>query len=658
MVVHEDILRLQAEQALNRLAPRLATEFGADDAARAVFQERLSAEFTRLFFCLLPLYGDRNDFSGRVEQIVLTAAAAWRERPARLKAIDDEAAADPPWFQSNDEVGAVCYVDLFAGDLAGLRKRIGYLRGLGITYLHLMPLLRSRDGENDGGYAVSDYREVDPRLGTMADLAALTDELRQAGIRLCMDFVFNHTADDHEWARAARSGDPECQGFYRMFDDRTLPDQYELTLREIFPDRGPEHFIWDDAAHKWVWSTFYTYQWDLNFANPALFRRMLAEMLFLANQGVEILRLDAVPFVWKRLGTTCENLPEAHLLIQAFNALARIAAPALVFKSEAIVHPDEVARYVGGHEAQLSYHPVLMVLLWEALATRDTALLRHTLIKRFEIPPGSNWVNYIRCHDDIGWGFADEDAGEMAIDPIGHRRFLNEFYTGRFPGSFARGLPFQENLDTGDCRICGMTASLTGLEKALAEGDGTGAELAVRRILLLYGVIMTIGGLPLLYLGDEVALLNDDHYRKDPAKAHDRRWVHRPVTDWPAQQAACGDPDSPGGRVFAGLRDLIALRKSRRVFAGRRMEVLPLANRHVLGYLRDGAPGADAPVVVLGNFTERDQRIGDWGLVAVLGPGPMVDLVGGAIYSFGPDGLTLAPYQLVCLTAESAGSTS
>ncbi len=264
-----------------------------------------------------------------------------------------------------------------------------------------------------------------------------------------------------------------------------------------------------------------------------------------------MLRLDALAFTWKEMGTNCESLPKAHTLVQAFNAVLRIAAPGLLFKSEAIVHPDEVARYISPQECQLSYNPLLMALLWNSLATREVRLLRHSLGYRFAIPDDCAWVNYIRCHDDIGWTFDDGDAAALGINGYDHRRFLNSFYTGRFPGSFARGLPFQENPRTGDARISGSQASLAGLEQALRNGNPTEIDLAVRRILLINAIILSIGGIPLMYLGDEIGVLNDYSYVDDPAKAGDSRWVHRPRIDW-AQMARRTDPDTIEGASLAG----------------------------------------------------------------------------------------------------------
>ena len=322
-------------------------------------------------------------------------------------------------------------------------------------------------------------------------------------------------------------------------------DAYEKTLREIFPDEHPGAFTYFPDIERWVWTTFHTFQWDLNYANPAVFNAMAEEMLALANVGVEVLRLDAVAFIWKQLGTGCENLPEAHILIQAFNAVARIAAPAMLFKSEAIVHPDEVVKYIRSDECQLSYNPLLMALLWNSLATREVRLLAHSMKARFKIPTGCAWVNYVRCHDDIGWTFSDEDAAQLGINGYDHRQFLNAFYTERFEGTFARGLPFQENPKTGDCRISGTGASLAGLEKALTEETAVEVELAIRRILLIHGIILTIGGVPLLYLGDEIGMLNGYGYYDDPAKAGDSRWVHRPFMDW-SKAAQRNDADYRG----------------------------------------------------------------------------------------------------------------
>ena len=628
---------------LPRLNERLRKARTPQPAAWREFQARLSAHFPRLFSLLYRVYGDQYDFFYHLEELLCALAHSWLERPEQLRALDRSREQAPAWFESNAMLGGVIYVDLFAGDLAGVRARLPYFQELGLTYLHLMPLFKVPEPENDGGYAISSYREVNPALGSMQDLAALSRDLREAGISLVVDFVFNHTAHEHEWALKARAGDPDYQAFYRMYPDRTWPDRYEATLREIFPDEHPGAFTYFPEIERWVWTTFHSYQWDLNYANPAVFTAMAQEMLALANAGVEVLRLDAVAFIWKQLGTGCENLPEAHILIQAFNAAARIAAPALLFKSEAIVHPDEVARYIDPQECQISYNPLLMALLWEALATRSVGLLGASMRDRFHIPTGCAWVNYVRCHDDIGWTFSDEDAAALGIQGFGHRRFLNDFYTGRFAGSFARGLPFQENPKTGDCRISGTCASLAGLEKALREETPTEVDLAVKRILLIHTLIMTIGGIPLLYLGDEIGMLNDYSFRENPAKAHDSRWVHRPKAD-AGRYALRNQPGTIEERIFSGLQRVIRARKQNEVFAGGEMQVVDVGRPQVFAFLRSQA-GARA--LVLANFSEQPQVI-PGNLLRLYGLSyHFTDLLNGS--QVGGEDLTLGAYDILCL---------
>ena len=591
-----------------RLERDLAELISTDQQGWYEFKGRLEVHFSRLFRLYHSIYGDRYDFFFHLEDLLLSLARSWFTRPHDLRALDQGRETDPLWFQSNRMLGGVCYVDLFAGDLEGIKSKIPYFKELGLTYLHLMPLFKVPEGENDGGYAVSSYREVHPQLGTMQQLASLARELRSAGISLVVDLVFNHTSNEHIWAENAKAGEEEYQEFYRIFPTRELPDAYERTLREIFPDEHLGAFtffpeLFEDGG--WVWTTFHSYQWDLNYSNPAVFNRMAEEMLYLANQGVEVIRLDAVAFIWKRIGTNCENLPEAHRLIQAFNAVARIAAPAMLFKSEAIVHPDEVVKYIDQEECQLSYNPLLMALLWNSLATRKVRLLSQALANRFHIPEGSAWVNYVRVHDDIGWTFSDEDAAVLGMNGYDHRRFLNEFYRGRFEGSFARGLSFQENPKTGDCRISGTCASLAGLERAVEEEGPQEVEMAIRRILLIHGIILTAGGIPLIYLGDEIGTLNDYSYLDDPSHQRDSRWAHRPRADW-ERYAKRNDPNSIEGRIYQGLQKLISLRKEQDAFAGGQLEIITTWNDRVLGFRR---VHKGSQILVFANFSETRQNI-------------------------------------------------
>jgi glycosidase len=602
-------IQFQAQLTFKRLLPRLEDRYSnfrqKNPEIWEPFCERLELYFPKLFEKLFPLYGEVYDAIFYIEELLYAMADAWINRSDDLRLLDKKRDADPYWYSSNQLLGAVCYVDLFSENLNGFFEKIPYLLELGVTYLHLMPLFKTPKGENDGGYAISSYREVNPDLGTIDELIRLAKELRNNGISLVLDFVFNHTSFEHEWAIKAQKGDPYYQNFYWIYPDRKIPDMYETHLREIFPEEHSGAFTYFDEIDKWVWTTFHSYQWDLNYQNPAVFVEMAKEMLFLANIGVEVLRLDAVAFIWKKLGTSCENLPEVQLLIQAFNYIARIACPSLLFKSEAIVHPNDVIKYISQDKSQLSYNPLLMALLWESLATREVKLLNYSMTKRFALPENCTWVNYVRCHDDIGWTFSDEDAADLWINGYDHRQFLNEFYQGIFPGSFARGLPFQENPKTGDVRISGTCASLAGLEKAIDVETKTEVELAIKRIALLHGIILTIGGIPLIYLGDEIGMLNDYDFQLYPLKKSDSRWVHRSKYDWNKYHNR-KNINTIEGKIYQRLIKIIKLRKSHRVFSNSSTIFINVNNPHVFCYHRkiDGEG-----VYVLANFSEKSQKI-------------------------------------------------
>jgi amylosucrase len=601
---------------------------------------------------LSQVYGGVTDAGAFATDLVLDALRAAAERPAMLRRLDRRREIDPAWFQRSRMIGYVCYADRFAGSLAGVRQHLDYLVELGVTYLHLMPLLRPREGENDGGYAVADYDSVDPRVGTMADLQELAADLHERGMVLCVDLVLNHTAREHEWARKAAAGEPAYRDMYLVYPDRTEPDAYERTLPEVFPDLAPGSFT-EVPELGWVWTSFHDYQWDLNYANPAVFRAMLGTMLTLANRGIDVLRLDAAPFLWKRMGTDCQNQPEAHLLVQAFRALTRLAAPGLALKAEAIVSPEMLVQYLGGHErfrpeCDLAYDNQLMVMLWSSLATRDVRLAERALTHRRPAPATASWVTYVRCHDDIGWAVSDADAAAVGLDGFSHRRFLSEFYSGRFPGSFARGARFQDNPATGDARISGSAASLCGIEAALAAGDSAALTAAIRRLESMYAVAFSFGGIPLIYSGDELALRNDPAWAQDPAHEHDNRWMHRPPMDW-AVAARRHDPDSIEGRVFAAIRGMAAARRSLLALrSGGRTELLPTENRSVLAYRR--VHPRSAPFLSLTNVSDVTQWP-DAGIIARAGldqPAHVHSTTGQLTVSAGR--IELPPWSFVWLT--------
>ena len=604
------------------------------------------------------LYGERKDYESVVARFAEIVAHAYARRPADLRLLDLRREAQPDWFQHSTMIGYVCYADRFAGSLDGVAEKIPYLRELGVTYLHLMPLLKPRPGSNDGGYAVMSYRQVNPDLGTMDDLAALAARLRDEGISLCIDLVCNHTAKEHRWAQRAMDGDAAYQDYYLMFADRTLPDRYEQTLPEVFPDFKPGNFTYYEEIERWVWTTFHEYQWDLNYANPAVFAEMLDIILFLANQGVEVLRMDAVAFMWKRMGTDCQNQPEAHYLLQAFRALSRIAAPALLLKAEAIVAPERLIHYLGrglaaNKECELAYHNQLMVLMWSALAERRAVLMTHALQQMPETPSGCSWVTYARCHDDIGWAISDEDAAGVGLSGAMHRAFLSDFYSGRFPGSFARGATFQFNPRTGDRRINGSMASLAGLEVAQESQDGQQIEFAVRRILLLHNLLFAFGGIPLIYMGDELGLPNDYSYLNDANLAGDNRWIHRPRMDWNRaadRRANRQDGQSVAAQIFQAILSLVAARKATpALHAQAGSHAIWTGNDHVFGLLRDSPRGR---VLVLANVSEEVRAVSGQRLQELGFDSYLVDLISGKLVESWPE-LALEPYEAFWLGRQS-----
>jgi amylosucrase len=598
-------------ELVDALGPLARARLGALEGE--AFLARLEHVHPDVVEPLEALYGARVDITELVRELVGVALDAAAVRPWPLRVLDRRREVDPAWFQRAGMVGYACYADRFAGTLAGVRERLDYLTELGVTYLHLMPLLASRPGPNDGGYAVTDYGAVDPRLGTMADLEALAADLRARGIALCVDLVLNHTAREHVWARRAAAGDPTYRDFYLVFPDRTKPDAYERTLPEVFPDTAPGNFTYVEEMSGWVWTTFHDYQWDLDYANPAVFAAMLRTMLDLANHGVEVLRLDAVPFLWKRMGTDCQNQPEAHLLVQAYRALTRLAAPGVLFKAEAIVGPDMLVQYLGAHdryrpECDLAYHNQLMVLLWSSLATRDARLAARALSRLRPAPAATGWVTYLRCHDDIGWAVSDSDAAAVGWNGYDHRRFLAAFYAGRYPGSFARGALFQQNEATGDARTSGMSATLCGI----AAGDPAGVD----RLETLYAVVFSYGGIPLLWMGDELGLGDDARWADDPLHADDNRWLHRPPMDWAAADRRT-DPATVEGRLFGRLRALAAARRGQLALrTGGETTVLAPDDPHVLAYRRRHE--RSAPLLALANFSDGWQSV-DLGLAADAG---------------------------------------
>lgn len=596
----------QAHAVLQRILNHLNTPL--DHTSLQPFYTRLGIHFPTIYSHYLSLYGHRADIEESIQQLIQALAQSYGERTSTLKQVNLEREQNPQWFLSQQWVGMALYADRFAGGLQGVHSKVEYLKRLGVNMIHIMPLMQCPQGSNDGGYAVSHFRQVDRRIGSLAELAQLTSTLRREEMLLTLDVVINHTSDEHEWAQLARQGNKTYQDYYYLYPNRTIPDQFEKTLPEIFPETAPESFTWDATLQQWVMTVFNHYQWDLNYTNPAVFREMTEIILHWANQGADILRLDAPAFIWKQLGTTSQNLPQAHTLLQLFKACAQIVAPGVLYIAEAIVAPEEIMKYFGTpstQECDIAYNATFMALLWDAVATRNTQVLSHTL-KHLPIKPlGTTWLNYVRCHDDIGLGFSDEDIARAGFTPFAHRRYLLDYLTGQYPDSIARGAAFGSNPKTGDARISGSLASLAGLEAAMESNNSGELEQAQRLILTLHALIMAYGGIALLYYGDELATLNDVEYLNDPTKAPDNRWMHRPALNWERIDKVLQQP-SPQQVIFTGLQRLIKLRKQLPILADLNNRVLvEQDNQHLLVFSCYDITGVLKPLYIIANFDNR-----------------------------------------------------
>ncbi len=648
------------EQVSHSLLNEIMTELKPDIKSENIrhFYTRLGANFYSIYTLFHYLYGDRDDFRQQAQRLVETMARQYILRSDELKQLDIERERDHNWFLNQQWVGMALYSDGFAGDLTTLITKVPYFQDLGINMVHVMPIMACPSGHSDGGYAVSNYREIDRRVGTKEQLDILAQELRKRDILLTLDVVLNHTSDEHEWALRAKQGEEKYQDYYYVFPHREIPDMFEQTMPEIFPETAPGNFTWVEGIDKWVMTVFKNYQWDLNYNNPAVFIEMMDIILFWANHGADIVRLDAVAFLWKKIGSTCQNEREAHLILQLMKDCCQVTAPGVLFIAEAIVAPVEVAKYFGedaihAKECEIAYNATFMALLWDAVATKCARLLDQGIKSLPDKLERATWLNYIRCHDDIGLGFDDADIRLAGYDPIPHRRFLIDYFTGDYKNSFARGKPFGHNAKTGDARISGSLASLVGLEVALERRDPKEIDDAIDTIILLHGMIMSFGGIPLLYYGDEIGTTNDYRYVEDERKSGDTRWMHRPTFDWDKAELR-NKHNTIENRIFEALKKMIAVRKETPAFADfNNRELRDSGNPHLFSFCRINPYHASDRVLVVGNFDARPQHmeIDDIIPTGVVQQAQLHDLYSGEKPAMFKNALVIPPYRFYWLQA-------
>jgi amylosucrase len=530
----------------------------------------------------------------------------YQERNADLKKLDRSRVKNPDWYKQNDLLGMMMYTNAFAGTLKGVKEKLPYVKSCGVNYLHFMPLLESPKGRDDGGYAVADFRKVKPELGTMEDLENLTAECHRQGISCCLDFVMNHTSEDHEWARAARNGDPVARSRYFFYDDWFVPNIYEETVPEVFPTTAPGNFTWINDCNQVVMTTFYPYQWDLNYANPMVFNDMVGNMLYMANRGIDVIRLDAVPYIWKQIGTNCRNLPQVHTLVRMMRIISEIVCPGVLLLGEVVMEPSKVVPYFGTvdkPECHMLYNVTTMASTWNTIATKNVGLLKRQMDQVCALPKDYVFLNYLRCHDDIGWGLDYDWLAQFGIDEVAHKKFLNDYFTGKGYNSDSRGELYNDDPRLGDARLCGTTASLSGLEAGQYEANADKIEQAIACDLMLHGYLLAQSGIPVLYSGDEIGQTNDYTYKNDPDKCADSRYLHRGNFPWDKVE----NKDPVAMKIFDALRHMEDIRASHDVFScNANVYTIETGCASVLGIVREYA-GHELRAFF--NFSNMDQLI-------------------------------------------------
>ncbi len=529
-----------------------------------IFEERLKRHHDELRWLYMELYDNGDMFAELCEKLHAFAL----EREQYLMELDREREQNPEWFRGNDMLGMMLYIDNFAGNLEGVKDRLPYLSSCNVNCIHLMPFLESPKGRSDGGYAVADFRKVQPKLGKMEELAALAKACHKQKISLCMDFVMNHTSEDHEWAKKAREGDGEYMSRYFFYDNPSIPQAYDRTVPQVFPTTAPGNFTYLEEMGYYVMTSFYPYQWDLNYQNPRVFNEMMYNFLYLANQGMDIIRIDAVPYIWKKLGTQCRNLPQVHTIVRMMRMICEIVCPGVLLLGEVVMEPEKVVPYFGTvekPECHMLYNVTTMATTWHSVATKDIRLLKKQMDIVNGLPKDYLFLNYLRCHDDIGWGLDYATLEGWGMREVEHKRFLNQYFTGRYGASESRGELYNDDPVTQDARFCGTTASMCGVESALYEKDEEKLQHAVRMDLMLHAYMLTQSGIPMLYSGDEIGQLNDYSYKEEEDKKEDSRYIHRGKFQWYLAKKRT-EKGTSQEQIFSGLSRLEEIRRSRNVF--------------------------------------------------------------------------------------------
>lgn len=568
-----------------------------------IFAQRMEKHQDELRWLYMELYGNDAMYAELCEQM----HDYYLKRSTELKKRDIKKEKNPDWFKEKEMLGMMLYIDNFAGNLKGVERKLPYLKECNVNCVHLMPFLDTPKGKSDGGYAVADFRKVRPDLGTMKDLARLTEKCHENDMNVCMDFVMNHTSEEHEWAKRARAGEGEYMSRYFFYDNGDIPARYEETVPQVFPTTAPGNFTWLPEIGHYVLTTFYPYQWDLNYRNPRVFNEMMYNFLFLANQGMDIIRIDAVPYIWKELGTSCRNLKEVHTIVRMMRMIAEIVCPSVILLGEVVMEPEKVVPYFGTvekPECHMLYNVTTMATTWNSIATRDIRLLKKQMDIVSRLPKQYTFLNYLRCHDDIGWGLDFDTMKQWGMEEPSHKRYLNDYFTGKIADSISRGELYNDDPVTQDARFCGTTASMCGIEAAGFEGNAEKMQTAIQEDLMLHAYMLTQSGIPMLYSGDELGQVNDYSYKDDAEKASDSRYLHRGAFLWELADKR-KDLSTVQGQLFQMLNRLEQIRRQENVFSQEaEVYTYDVHNDSILGILREYK---GERFIALFNFSESEQ---------------------------------------------------
>ena len=474
---------------------------GSGKTINKKFIDKFSMYYDELKWLYIELYNNEFTFSRLCDNM----EKAYSKRSADLKKLDKVREEDKQWYKSPDMVGTMIYADDFADTLSGVQKKLGFVQKLNINMLHLMPFLDSPKAASDNGKAVSNYKKIRSDLGKMEDLKSLAQACHRKNICICSDFIMNHTSSSHIWAKKAQNGEGEYMSRYFFYDNPDIPNSYDLTVPQVYPATAPGNFTYIPEIDHFVMTTFYPYEWDLNYSNPKVFNEMVNNLLFLANQGIDMFKLKDISYIWKEIGTNCRNLKQVHTIIRMLRIITEVVCPGVLLMGDAEGSLEDIVSYFGTEdkpECHLVIDKDASDTIWHTMATGNCKLIKRRLDKVNTVSKDNIFVNYLRSFDPIDWRLDYDILKEDEIDPAAHRKYLNDFFTGKITEGIAYGEIVNDDPIVMEDKLEGSVMALCGLKTVSASLDDSSIETAIRKIILLYAYLMMEAGIPWVHCAD------------------------------------------------------------------------------------------------------------------------------------------------------------